>query len=148
MRKLGIIVTYLFIMSGCANTNTRGQYIDDNQINDIKLSATSKDDLIENFGTPSFVSDSNKNKWYYVSRLTKSNFLNRPKTISQRVLIVDFNNKNFVSSFELKDNEHLNNVKLTNEKTIIEGTEKGLINAYFSNIGKFSKSDKKKRKNK
>jgi outer membrane protein assembly factor BamE (lipoprotein component of BamABCDE complex) len=147
MKKLGIIIASLFIISGCASNTNRGQYVEDAKVARIKISKTTKEDLVENCGTPSFVSEFNKNKWYYVSRANKSNFLNRPKTLSQRVLIVEFDNNNLVSYFEIQDNKNVN-ITLSGDKTLVAGTEKGLVSSYFSNIGKFSKSDKKKRKNK
>jgi outer membrane protein assembly factor BamE (lipoprotein component of BamABCDE complex) len=146
MKNLNIILVLTFILSSCSSINSRGQYVDDKQVTTIAILKSTKVNIIENFGTPNIIPDYNKNVWYYVSRSMKDNNIKKPQTLSQRILIVKFNDNGLVIDFQVIETKDLPDITLSSEKTEIEGTNQGAIMQYIKNIGKFNTKAGKKRK--
>ncbi len=146
MKNLYILIVLTLTLSGCASINSRGHYVDDKQISTIKTFKSTKKDIIDNLGTPNIISDYNKNTWYYVSRSMKDGNIKKPETLSQRILIIEFDNKDLVIKFKVLDAKKVPEISISSDKTPVDGANQGAIIQYVKNIGKFnSKSNKKKR---
>jgi hypothetical protein len=147
MKNLGIAALFvLLIAGGCASKNNIGHYVEDKQISDIKILNTTKEEILNRIGSPSIISDYDKNTWYYISRNTKSRISSTQKLVSQRMLVLQFNESDKVSDIKFIEDKSLPNPHISKDTTVVDGTDKGAIISYIHNIGRFvPKSGKKKK---
>jgi outer membrane protein assembly factor BamE (lipoprotein component of BamABCDE complex) len=145
MKKLGILFICFLALTACTSLNKRGKDIDAIEINNIKILETNKDKVLEKLGSPT-ISGDYSNRWYYVSRLMKTNILNQSKTLSQKILIIDFNSRDIVSDVKFLEEQNIKNINIVKDKTTIQGTDKHALVQYINNLGKFGKKAGKKRK--
>jgi outer membrane protein assembly factor BamE (lipoprotein component of BamABCDE complex) len=145
MKKLGILFICFLALTACTSLNKRGKDIDAIEINNIKILETNKDQVLEKLGSPT-ISGDYSNRWYYVSRLMKTNILNQSKTLSQKILIIDFNSRDIVSDVKFLEEQNIKNINIVKDKTTIQGTDKHALVQYINNLGKFGKKAGKKRK--
>ena len=109
-----------------------GKIISQNDLNNLKI--YNKDDLLENFGQPSFI-DPIENKYFYYSEKTKeNNFFSKKKEYSY-IFVFEFDqNDNVVEKKVLNLNE-LQKTKINNIRTTNQIIERGLIEKIFGGVG-------------
>ena len=109
-----------------------GKIISQNDLNNLKI--YNKDDLLENFGQPSFI-DPIENKYFYYSEKTKEeNFFSKKKEYSY-IFVFEFDqNENVIGKKVLNLNE-LQTTKINKMRTSNEVIKRGFIEKIFGGVG-------------
>lgn len=134
-----ILAINLFLSLGSCSSkiDSKGYIFDSLDFSSIQKNVTSKNTILNNFGSPSFYSDvSNKEYWFYYSNQVKKFLFFQPKIISRDVLILSFNDNNVVDFIKIlnigdQDSKYFFNIN----KTEVKGHEKGIFKSIFENIG-------------
>lgn len=141
---LGIL--FLFLLPGCQTVDVRGQHINDDLIEKINSSNMTKDQIMSNVGSPTYIPQYSQDTWYYIQRSQTKRAWFRPSVLEQRIVKLTFNKKGMVTSAELVENTHEDKVSVSGEYTATKGTEKSGIQKFVGNIGRFNKTTKDTKK--
>ncbi|RYE06600.1 MAG: outer membrane protein assembly factor BamE [Rickettsiaceae bacterium] len=149
LSSIKAIFSYLIflLLSSCQTIDTRGQYVDDASISQLKHKNITKEQVVELIGSPTIVSDYNLNTWYYIQILLAKKAWLTPKVIEQRIVELKFDN-NIVSGVTLFKDSHIENIVGVSDYTQTYGTEANGIQKFVKNIGYYNKNKKGKRKDK
>ncbi len=142
MHKL-LIALSLLTLTGCKTIDSRGQFIDDQQIASIENKNLTKEEVANTLGLPSLTPDYTANTWYYTSRSLERKIFTEPKVVSQRVVKVTFTG-NKVDMVEVLDNSHKDGLMVEKEYTRSLGTDENVLQKFTKNFGRFNGTKKKK----
>lgn len=136
MKHLFIILAFLlqtlFIISCTEKISYSGKI--HNYKDDVFNNITSKNEVINYFGEPSFI-DPIEKKYFYFSekKITKNFFKNN---VSERKLIVfEFNYNDLIKSINEFNLDDQNNTNLIKEQTSNDLIKQGLLEKIFGGIG-------------
>ncbi|NRB11167.1 MAG: outer membrane protein assembly factor BamE [Rickettsiaceae bacterium] len=155
MKSLSVFIKLFLLFSlitcsGCQTINVRGQYIDDKVIKQINTNLTKKD-VLNLIGTPTYDPEYSNNTWYYIQRSQARRAWFTPKVIEQRILKIQFDENERVTSAELIENSQDKTVKATSKFTKVHGTEQNAVQKFIKNAGRFNptkNTSKRKRQKK
>ena len=123
--------------SGNKVSNYHGVKSLDVKFSELKLNTTNKNDLYKIIGPPSFKSDFNKNKWFYIERL-KSNQsifkLGTQKIKKNYVLIVELSKEGLLINKKILNLNDMNDVKYLKTQTDKEFQNKTVLYDVFSSL--------------
>ncbi len=123
--------------SGNKATNYHGVKSLDNKFDELQLNITNKNDLYKIIGPPSFKSDFNKNKWFYVERLKTNQSLFKlgtQKIKKNNVLIVEISNEGLLINKKILNLNNMNDVKYLKTQTNKEFQNKSVLYDVFSSL--------------
>lgn len=143
MRKF-IPLLLLLTLTSCKTIYSRGQYVDDAQVDSLMNKKMTKEEITEMLGSPTLVSDYSKDTWYYAQRNLLQRAWLKPKVVSQRVVQIDFA-KNVTSKVEVFNDADIKDIVVASEYTKSPGTEKNALQSFVRNFAKFNKAKKKKK---
>tara|TARA_B100001250_G_scaffold98803_1_gene82933 strand:+ start:2643 stop:3032 length:390 start_codon:yes stop_codon:yes gene_type:complete len=109
-----------------------GKIISENDLNNLKI--YNKDDLLENFGQPSFIDPIENKYFYYSEKVKENNFFSKKKEYSYIFLFEFDQNDNVVEKKVLNLNE-LQKIKINKMRTNNQIIERGLIEKIFGGVG-------------
>lgn len=139
-------VAAFFILNGCQTIETRGQFIQNDLVSELKAQKTTKAEVVRSLGTPTLVSLYGDNSWYYVERTTSQRAWLVPKIIGQRIVKIDFDN-DVVREVKIVNGVRGEDVLIVDEYTKTYGTELSGIQKFIKNFGRFNNPAKESRKN-
>lgn len=126
---------------GCETvTEVRGFVPDDESLSKIQVGLQSKRDVADLLGSPSTSTPFGEETWLYISRKTRTTAFWEPKTVSQNVVAVVFDDKGLVSDvrrLELADGKVIRHVARV---TPSPGKELSFLEQLIGNVGKFNNS--------
>ena len=102
-------IFFLFILifaTGCItkSINQKGNIFDDNDIREIKVGLTNRENVVKILGYPINQSYFDNNLWIYYSYQIKEVMFFKPKITNQKVLAIQFNSEtDIVSDMSLYD---------------------------------------------
>ena len=141
MFVIKILYFLLFIItincSGNKVSNYHGVKLLDAKFDEIKLNITNKNDLYKIIGPPSFKSEFNENKWFYVERLKTNQSLfkfGQQKIKKNNVLIVEINNEGLLINKKILNLNNMNDVKYLKKETSKEFQNKNVLYDVFSSL--------------
>lgn len=140
-----LIIIALITLSGCQSVNSRGTFIDDNMIDQVRGKKLTKDQVIFSLGAPTLQPTYSPNKWYYISRNVRNKSWDEPNLIKQRIVEVIFKD-GIVEDIIIHDSRHQKQIKISKDATISKGTEENPIQTFVKNFGRFNKTKKPKRR--
>lgn len=143
MRKF-IPILLLLTLVGCKTIYSRGQYVEDVQLDSLMNKKMTKEDITEMLGSPTLVSDYSQDTWYYAHRNLLQRAWLTPKVVSQRVVQIDFE-KNIASKVTAFNDDDIKDIVVASEYTKSPGTEKNALQSFVRNFAKFNKAKKKKK---
>ena len=132
--KLFLLINLIFAIISCSQPNLTysGKIIDQKNLNNLNIS--NKNNLIENFGQPSFI-DPIENKYFYYSQKTKENNFFSKKNEYSYIFVFEFDqNDNVIRKKVLNLNE-VEKIKMNKMKTTNEIIRRGLIEKIFGGVG-------------
>lgn len=135
----------LIILTGCQTIYSRGQYIDDQQLEQLMKKNMTKEQVTDLIGSPNLVPDYTPDTWYYAQRSLAYRAWFTPEVISQRIVMVKFE-KGKTSEVEVFNKEHINEITVAQEYTKALGNDKTALQRFVHNLGKFNKKKKDKKK--
>ena len=141
MFVIKILYFLLFIItincSGNKVSNYHGVKLLDAKFDKIKLNITNKNDLYKIIGPPSFKSEFNENKWFYVERLKTNQSLfkfGQQKIKKNNVLIVEISNEGLLINKKILNLNNMNDVKYLKKETSKEFQNKNVLYDVFSSL--------------
>ena len=123
--------------SGNKVSNYHGVKSLDAKFEIIQLNTTNKNDLIKIIGPPSFRSDFNNNKWFYLERqkTNQSLFkLGAQKIKKNNILVVELNTSGILINKKLLNLNDMNDIKYLNSETNKEFKNKNAVYDALSSL--------------
>ncbi len=109
----------------------------DVKFSELKLNTTNKNDLYKIIGPPSFKSDFNKNKWFYIERLKSNQSILKfgtQKIKKNNVLIVELSKDGLLINKKILNLHDMNDVKYLKTQTDKEFQNKTVLYDVFSSL--------------
>ncbi|MFZ9469456.1 MAG: outer membrane protein assembly factor BamE domain-containing protein [Rickettsiales bacterium] len=133
-----LAIQLLLILGSCSSKiDNQGYIFDDLDFSKIQKNVTSKNTILQIYGSPSFYSDvSDKEYWFYYSNQVKKFLFFKPEILTQDVLIVSFDEDDrvdFVKILDIKDKDY--SFYFNINRTEVKGHEKGFFKSIFENVG-------------
>ena len=137
--KYIIFILFIFITNCSGNkvSNLHGTKALEAKFEQIKVNETNKNDLIKIIGTPSTISDFDKNKWFYIERNKTNQSLFKfgaQKINKNNILIVELNNAGILKNKKLLNLDDMNDLKYLKTETNKDFKNKDVIYGVFSSL--------------
>ena len=132
-----IIFIIIINCSGNKVSNYHGVKSLEVKFSELKLNITNKNDLYKIIGPPSFKSDFNKNKWFYIERLKSNQSLFKfgtQKIKKNNVLIVELSKEGLLINKKIINLNDMNDVKYLKTQTDKEFQNKSVLYDVFSSL--------------
>lgn len=124
------------IATGCTRIRDHKGFVgEQTMVTGIQAGIDNRDSVEQTLGRPTFVSQFDKNVWYYVSRDTKQLAFRNPKPVDQYVLTVQFDQAGNVASVNKTGKEQIVSLTPDDDRTPTLGRERGFFRELFGNIG-------------
>lgn len=104
-------------------------------VDGIQPGIDNRDSVERTLGRPTFVSQFDKNVWYYVSRDTKQIAFRNPRPSAQFVLAVTFDQGGNVQAVDKTGMEKIVSLSPDDDRTPTLGRDRGFFRELFGNIG-------------
>ncbi len=143
LKTLIISLIIINIASCTVKTRKHGYVFEESSIKKLQKGKTDKSEVLDIMGTPSTISDFDKNIWYYIGNQTKQISMLKPKSISDRVLQISFKN-NKINEMKTYESSDIKALKFSNDKTEILGDDTGMLKDFVQNLGRFNKAKRKR----
>lgn len=135
-----MLCIFTSILSGCKTVNSKGQFVSNEEIQVINAQKSSKDEVLELIGTPTYAPEYSPNTWYYIKRsLSRRAWLN-PEIVDQRIVKIVFDKNDKVKEALLFEDTQDESVGFNSDYTDTFGTKKSATQKFIRNIGRFNKS--------
>ena len=129
---VGLII---FSLAGCeSKTMTHGHSIDKTNLKEIQIGQSTRNDLLESFGKPSFKGAFNSGKIYYVSQYMVEPAGGKKRTETRQIVAFTLNVDDIVTAINFIDETSGKSVVYLDEKTPTPGDNFGAIDQVFSNL--------------
>ena len=109
-----------------------GKIINQNNLNNLKIS--NKDNLVKNFGQPSFIDPIENKYFYYSEKIKEDNFFSKKKEYSY-IFVFEFDQNDNVTEKKVLNLNKLQKIKINNMRTNNQIVERGLIEKIFGGVG-------------
>lgn len=135
--KILLLATIIILGSCSKRIENKGYIFDQTNLNSIAKGITSKNKVIEIMGYPNWHRGLSDYRLIYQAEEIKHFLFFKPKIISRKVLILDFDEENILSKIqELDLRDENKEFKFAKKYTAVYGHKKpGFFKALFSNIG-------------
>ena len=125
----------LAAVGGCGDRiSSHGHIINENELKQIDIGATTRVDIIDMLGQPSFKGAFDTQKIYYTSQVMLQPVASTKQTQTRIVYIFTFNDKNILQSIDLMNKEDGLQIAHIDEKTPTPGDTYGILEQVFSNL--------------
>ena len=146
MKLLCFFILLSLALGGCAPTmHTRGNFTDLNQVKKIKVGETTRADVHMVLGPPSTQELFTGTAWYYIGEQTTTRAFFKPDLMARHVVIIEFDATDKVSAVHVKE-EGWQEISPISEVTPTYGKDPSVLTEVFGNIGRYSESQKEKKK--
>ena len=122
-----ILISSLIILNICSCTvkmKKHGYVFDESSVKKLQVGKTTKAAVIEIMGSPSTISDFDKNNWYYISNDTKQISMLKPKSVADKVMQITFKN-NKVKQIKVYKSSDIKKLAFVKDKTESLGVTQG-----------------------
>jgi outer membrane protein assembly factor BamE (lipoprotein component of BamABCDE complex) len=134
---LGLIVS----LAGCGwlapPPVVRGNHPDADSLKELTPGTSKKQDVTALIGSPTAHATFDDNTWLYIGEMTQKRVGEVPAVVSQKVVIVTFNDAGVLDHIDLKDKTDALPVSVIARTTPSPGTEANFFQQLFGNIGRF-----------
>lgn len=141
MRKSSLLVGLLVGLTACAIVDNRGHEVEPEQLDKIKVGATTKDQVSELLGTPSSVSTFGNNTWFYMSETTQRRAFFSPSVLKSNTTRIEFDAQGKVKSLDSLTEKDQQVVSHVHRSTPTAGHSFGVLEQIFGNVGRFNGKD-------
>ena len=137
--RTGFVALSLFVASCSPKIENRGYVKQENWKDAVIVGKTTKQDVLEKFGSPSAKSSFGSETWYYISSRKESVGFMRSEVVEQEAVDVAFDASGVVRSVNIYDKDSAKDVELVKRITPTEGHSLNFINQTLGNLGRFNK---------
>ena len=117
--------------------DSRGNLPDTEDVERIKVGASSKEEVAGVLGSPSSVATFDPNVWYYISKRTETVAFFRPEVLDQKVLTIRFDEAGLVREVSRTDKDAAEDIDPVNRVTPTSGQTFSIFQQLFGNLGRF-----------
>jgi outer membrane protein assembly factor BamE (lipoprotein component of BamABCDE complex) len=135
----------LFLLASCTTIQITGQYLDDRDLESLRLSQTNKQEVTQILGSPTFIAEQNSNTWYYVGRSLKTGPLSKPKLVQQKLVQLSFDSNHRLIDVKTKIDDDDKILSFDQESTFTHGKSGSALQHFIKNFGRFNSKREKKR---
>jgi outer membrane protein assembly factor BamE (lipoprotein component of BamABCDE complex) len=129
----------LLVLAACGSRITvNGNAPDPDLLAEVKPGQVGRDDVRDILGSPSAIATFDQENWYYISQKTETVAFFKPEVLERRVVIVRFNKDGIVSKVHNLTLADGKDVQFVERETPTTGSEYGLLQQLFGNIGRFN----------
>lgn len=136
---MALIIMFSFsVLSACTPMKaTHGNLLGEDRTSQIEVGVSTREDVFRTLGSPTTVSPFDNNVWYYMGQKMEKRGIFDKEVKDERIVVVQFDEKNTVSAFDTMENARLN-VPISDSKTPTYGNEVSVIQQMLGNLGKFN----------
>lgn len=136
VRLAGMALGLAVLVGGCTSIKDhRGYLVDATLVDAVQPGLDNRTSVERSLGRPTFISEFGQKDWYYVSQLVKTPPFRRPRTESQSVLRVRFDEAGNVIAVDRRGMEQVAQIGPEGDKTETMGRNRNLLEDLFGNIG-------------
>lgn len=139
MKRLLAFFSLCAALTACSpNVETRGHVADVDAYTQIKVGETTRDQVLDRFGSPSTTSSFGQETWYYITAKKESFAFLRPELTDQSVVRLAFNGEGVVSAVEHFSKADMQDIAIAKRETATEGQELSFVEQLLGNVGRFN----------
>ncbi|HVC62010.1 MAG TPA: outer membrane protein assembly factor BamE [Acetobacteraceae bacterium] len=131
----------ILLLAGCGwfapPPTVRGNHPEADELKELVPGTSTKQDVIALIGSPTAHATFDDNTWLYIGERTQTRIGEMPAVVSQKVVVVTFNDAGVLEHIDTKDKADSLPVSVIARTTPSPGTEAGFLQQLFGNIGKF-----------
>ncbi len=125
----------LAAVGGCGDRiSSHGHIINENELKQINIGTTTRADILDMLGQPSFKGAFDTQKLYYSSQVMLQPVASTKQTQKRIVYIFTLNDKNILQSIDLINKEDGLQIAHIDDKTPTPGDTFGILEQVFSNL--------------
>ena len=125
----------LAAMSGCGDrTSSHGHVINKSELKQISIGTTTKADIVQLLGQPSFAGAFDTQKLYYISQVMLQPVASVKQTQRRVIYIFTLNKNNILESIDLIDKNDGLTIAHIDDKTPTPGDTFGILEQVFTNV--------------
>ena len=133
MNRLFLIFISLFVFNNCSNQITySGKIINENNLDNLNFE--NKENLLNQFGDPSYI-DPISNKYFYFSEKKEKKSIFSTRINYSYVFVFEFGTNDQLIKSKVYDLKDKKNIKLIEEETPNEVIKRGIIEKMFGGVG-------------
>ena len=122
-------------IGGCGDRiSNHGHIINENELKKINIGTTTRADILDMLGQPSFKGAFNTQKLYYSSQVMLQPIASTKQTQTRMIYIFTLNEKNILESINLIKKEDGLQIAHIDDKTPTPGDTFGILEQVFSNL--------------
>lgn len=139
--KILLILSGFLLLSGCLmQPVTHGNFPDPELVRLLEPQTSTQEEIKGLLGSPSLVSGSENNFWYYISQKQRKYSLLPSQNIQQTVLMLAFNTQGILNGAEVYTLQDGVKIKPDPDKTSIYGRTSNIIEEMFGMLGRYGGS--------
>lgn len=124
-------------LAACAPTmNKRGNLLEEEQIRQIKVGATTREEVAKLLGSPTETSTFDDKVWYYIGQQTEQTSFFDPEITDQKILAIQFTPEGKVQKISRGGLKYAEAIEPNSEKTPTYGKEVSLMQQLLGNLGR------------
>ena len=134
---LSILIGWVWLVGlvGCGDrVSDHGQFINESDLATITIGSSTRADIVQRLGQPSFEGAFDPNKLYYISQHMVEPAGGNKTTKNRVIYMFTINSENKLQSIDLMDEKSGLNIAHIDEKTPTPGDTYGVIEQIFSNL--------------
>jgi outer membrane protein assembly factor BamE (lipoprotein component of BamABCDE complex) len=137
---LSLILSFSLLTACTPQVATRGNLLEDYQVQEILVGIDGKDDVARKIGSPTTIAPFDDNTWYYMGQKTAKKGIMDPKITQERIVEIKFDPDGKVALVqEHKDGR--TDIPVVQDTTPASGNDFTLLQQMLGNIGKFNRDE-------
>ena len=140
MKKTLLILPLVLFATACSpKVENRGYIKQSNLKDEIVVGKTSKQEVLDKFGSPSTKSSFGAETWYYISSRKEAIGFMKPEITDQETFNISFDENDVVNSVSNNNKDDARDVEMVSRTTPTEGHSLSFIDQTIGNLGRFNK---------
>jgi outer membrane protein assembly factor BamE (lipoprotein component of BamABCDE complex) len=131
-----ILMLGLTLASCTPTIAKRGNTIEDDQLQEIKVGESTREDVAKVLGTPTQMATFDDKTWYYIGQRTEKEAFFDPDLKEQKIVTVEFTPEGKVLSVNKSGAELAQNIDPVKAKTPTYGKDLTIVQQLLGNIGR------------
>lgn len=137
--KVSLVVSAVILSSCSPKVENRGYVKQVDWKDAVKVGQTTKQEVLDQFGSPSAKSTFGPETWYYVSSRKESVGFLKPEIVEQETADITFDYAGVVRDVHIYNKDDGRKIDLVKRTTPTEGHSLSFIDQTLGNLGRFNK---------
>lgn len=137
-----IAILGLTTLSACGDrVSSHGHIVNENELKRIKIGTTTREDILDTLGQPSFAGAFDTQKLYYSSQVMMQPVASAKQTQQRIIYVFTLDDKHILKSIDLMNKENGLQIVHIDDKTPTPGDTFGVLEQIFSNLRRRQSED-------